>query len=128
MNRFNTRTFHRHLFAGMLETIRLLKRGDDQLQGVVTAFVLFECWRGQIFKTGQTIQRDMVSDHATRWHIPRTELDRVGIAYLNPLDLIVDGKGRYWQPESTTFITIKLFENHVDVDCLRIDPPEDSGG
>ena len=120
MNRMNTRTFHRFLYAGMLETITLLKRNDNQQQGTVTSYIVHQCRRGQIFKTGETLAGDMISDHRTTWHFPRTELDRIGINYLNPADRIVDGKGRYWQPESTTEIRIKLFENHLCVDCLRV--------
>lgn len=123
LNAANQRYFHRTLFAGILETVTLLKRGDDQQEGTVTAIQLFECRRGQITKTGEPLAGDETADHRTTWHIPRSEMDRVGVAYLNSLDRIVDGKNRYWQPESTTPITVKLFEVHVDVDCLRTDPP-----
>lgn len=126
INRTSSRTFHRKLFAPMLEKVTLLKRDNDQRQGTVTALILFQCWRGQIFKKGQTIQNDMVVEHTTTWHLPRTELERVGVAFLNSLDRIVDGKARYWQPESSTEIRVKLFETHVDLDCLRIDPPAGS--
>ena len=125
LNPRNTRTFHRCLYAGILETVTLLKRGDDQKQGTVRAVKLFQCRRRQIQKTGQTIQGDMVSDHTTEWMIPKIELDRVGVAYLNNLDRIVDKKNRHWQPESPTTITVRLFENYVSVACLRVDPPED---
>lgn len=123
MNKKNTRTFHRLLYVGMLETVTLLKRDDNQRQGTVTSYTLHQCRQGQITKTGQTIQGDMISDHRVTWHIPAIEMDRIGVAYLNPLDRIVDGQGRHWQPESTTSITIKLFQNHFCVDCLRVDPP-----
>jgi hypothetical protein len=120
LRRGNTRTFHRTLFGGILETITLMKRGDDQQQGTVVSYVLFQCRRGLITKTGETLAGDMVSSHRTIWHIPRIELDRIGISYLNPLDQIVDSQGRTWQPESTTEIVDKLFENHLDVQCLRV--------
>ena len=115
-----TRSFHRSLFTGKLETITLRKRGDNQQQGTVTDYTLNECRHGMIWKTGETIGGDMVSDHKTTWHIPRAELDRVGVAYLNSTDRIVDNQGRVWQPESDTLITVKLLEGHVDVDCKRV--------
>src|SRR5438552_1028660 len=104
MNRNNTRTFHRHLYAGMLESVRLLKRDDDQKQGTVRAIILFECRRSRIIKTGEPVQGDMSENHHTVWHIPRVELDRVGVAYLNAADRIVQlegaEKGFTWQLES----------------------------
>lgn len=121
--RKNQHTHHRRTFSGQLEKITLLKRDDDQRQGTVRTEILYQCRRGSIQKTSQTLQADMIADHRCTWHIPRTELNRVGIFYLNPLDRIVDKYNRYWQPESTTVIDVKLFENHVDVECLRIDPP-----
>lgn len=39
----NTRTFHRTLYAGELQTITLLKRGDDQQEGTVRKVILFDC-------------------------------------------------------------------------------------
>lgn len=119
-NRQNQRFFHRTLFSGMLERITLLKRNDDQQQGIVTAIVLFQSWHGQLWKTGETIQGEMASDHRATWHIPRIELDRVGVNYINALDRIQDFKGRIWQPEGTTRIGVKLIEVHVDVDCLLL--------
>lgn len=117
------KSFHRVLFAGWNETVTLLKRNDDQQQGTVRTLTLFQCRRGKILKTGQTIQGDMVSDHRTTWHIAAKELERVGVSYLNNLDRIVDSKGRYWQPESPIDIEVKLGEVHTDVACLRVDPP-----
>lgn len=127
LNRNNTRTFHRTLYAGQLEMIRLLKRNDNQKQGTVTPYILFDCRRSIILKTGETIQGDMNSNHACTWHIPIIELERVGVHYLNPLDRIVQLEGTetgwVWQPEATTLITTKLFGNHFCIDCLRTDPP-----
>ena len=123
LNKNNTRHFHKCLYGTILEKVTVLKRNDNQQQGTVQSFVLYSCRRSMIFKTGETLQGDMNSDHRTIWHIPRTEMDRVGINYFNPADRIVDGQNRHWQPESTTMITVKLFENHVCVDCLRVDPP-----
>lgn len=127
LRRNNTRRFTRKTYAGITEKIRIHKRGDNQQQGTVTPYVLYRCRRSLITKTGETIQGDMVSDHETDWHIPRTELERVGINYLNPLDRIeqLQGreKGQWWQPEATTKITVKMFANEIDLHCLRVDPP-----
>ena len=123
LNSRNTRTFHRALAGDIDYKVTLLKRGDDQRQGTVRALVLFQCRRSRIGKTGETLQGDMVSSHVVTWHIPVVELNRVGVAYLNALDRIIDEQGRYWQPEGTTNIDVKLFENHIDVFCLRVDPP-----
>ena len=118
----NTRTYHRKLFAGQLERIVLLKRNDDQQEGVVRAIILYQCRKSMVQKVGEQIQGDMVVGHTTVWHIPVIELKRTGVNWLNSLDRIVDKQGRYWQPEATTRIDIKLFENHVDLSCLRVDP------
>lgn len=81
-----------------------------------------------IFKTGETILGDMLADHRCVWHIPRTELDRVGIAYLNPLDRIEQLKGGVehgwtWQVESDTQgYTLKIFGNHYCAYCKKVDP------
>lgn len=118
--------FHRRLYAGMLEKIRLLKRGDDQQQGTVTAYVLYEARRSSIQKAGQTLDGEMNVDHTTVWHIPTSELRRVGINYLNPADIIeqLEGeeKGNQWQPEATTSIESKLFTTHAHVACLMYKP------
>jgi hypothetical protein len=89
----------------------------------VTSYLLFQCRRSLITKEGEQIQGGVQTDHRTIWHIPRIELDRVGVKYINSLDRILDQQGRYWQPEATTQITDKLFENHLDLQCLRVDPP-----
>ena len=122
LNRRNTRLFTRILFAGQLQKIRLLKRNDDQQQGTVIPYILFGCRRGQITKTGETYVGNMTSDNRVTWHIPRYELDRVGINYLNPTDRIedIEYKTGTWQPESTTGITEKLWGNEVDIDTLKV--------
>lgn len=119
--------FHRNLYSGlgMLKSITLLKRNDDQNENVVTSYVLFECRRSQIFKSDEPIQNDMSASYRTTWHIPRIELDRIGIAYINALDRILelsDTKkvNRVWGPEATTQIIGKLFENHVCVECVLL--------
>lgn len=73
-----------------------------------------------ITKGGQTLDGDMTTDHTITWHIPRVELDRVGINYLNPLDIIVDKFDRYWQPEAPNTIDIKLIETRLDINCKRL--------
>ena len=126
LTRSNQRHFHRCLFSAQLETVTILKRDDDQRQGVVRSLIVYEAWRGPISKTKQTLQHDMIADHRTVWHMPKVEMERVGISYFNPLDRIVDSQGRYWHPESTTVIDIRLMEVHIDLACLRIDPPATS--
>jgi hypothetical protein len=120
LNKNNTRTFHRTLYAGQLETVTLLKRDDDQRQGVVRSVKLFECRWSAIAKTGETYDGDMVSDHRRQLHIPRIIMDRAGVNYINPADRFVDKEGRTWCPESTEVIDIKLFENHICVMCQRL--------
>ena len=123
INAHTQRTFTRTLFAGIYETITLLKRGDDQQEGTVVSYVVYQCRRSLYTKSGEAIQGAMPVVERAVWHIPRREMDRIGVAYLNVLDRIVDGKGRYWQPESGTEIIVKLCEVEVDLQCLRIDPP-----
>ncbi len=124
LNERNTRTFHRTLYATQLETVTLLKRNTDMKAGIVTKYILYDCRWGQTSKTGEPIQIDMLSSHKRMIHIPRIEMERIGVADFNPLDRFIDKKGRYWQPESTTNMTIKLWENHYCIDCLRVDPPK----
>lgn len=109
----------------MLKTITLLHREDDQQEGTVTSFVLFNCRHSQISKSDQPISQEMSASHRVVWHIPRVELDRVGVNYINALDRIVEvadtGKvNRVWQVESTNTMTAKLFENHLCVETLLI--------
>ena len=123
LNRHNTRTFHRRLYSGQLQSITLLKRNDDQQQGIVTSFILYQCRRSSLHKTGESIQGDMSAGDSTYWHIPRTELDRVGINYLNPLDRIVDPTpktGGIWMPQANTHIDVKLFGTHITILCTRL--------
>lgn len=123
----NTRTFHRTLYSGlgMLKTVTLLKRNDDQQESVVTAYTLFEVRRSYIYKTDEPIQNDMSASYRTTFHIPRISLEKIGVAYINALDRIqeISDTGsvlRMWEPESTTTITGKLFENHLCVECLLL--------
>ena len=125
IDQYTTRNFHRRLYspAGMLETVTLYKRGDNQLQGTVVSLPLYNCRHSRMEKTGETVQGDMNAFNRCVWHLPVEELDRVGVNYLNPLDRIVDKRGWWWQPESDTEITLKLIQNHVCVVCKRVDPP-----
>ena len=136
LRKYNTRTSYRYILGAVTKPITLLKRDDDQRQGVVRAVRIWYCRRGEITKTGQTLQGDMVTEHKTTWHIPQVELVRAGVQYLNALDRIVeyvdDGNvpinpPRTWQPESTTLIEVKLFENWVSIECLRVDPTPPGG-
>ena len=122
LTRKTTRYFHRTLYAGELQTITLRKRGDDQQQGTTVDLLLFNCRPSRIYKTGEPIQGDISSDERCIWHIPREQLDRVGVDHLNAADIIIDKFNRYWNPESNTTIVIQLFENMVNLDCLRVDP------
>ena len=123
INRYNQRRFHQHLFAGMLETVTVLKRNDNQQQGTVRSLTLFQCRRDFIVKDGQTIQGDMNVGSRTVWHIPLIEMERTGINHWNPLDRIVDSENRYWQPEAPQTIDERLFSVHYCLSCLRVDPP-----
>lgn len=133
INARNTKWVGRTLYAGIgyVKKVTLLKRNDDQGQGTVRALTLFRCRRGEIHRTGEPLQSDMTTDASCVWHVPRVELKRVGVDHLNSADRIVENteddgtpltNSRYWQPESSTVIEHKLFENEIDVACLRIDP------
>jgi len=136
LNSHNSKTFHRCLYAGILKNCTLLKRGDDQREGTVTAYVLFQCRRTAISQRGQPIQGSMAVGHRTDWILPRCEIERIGIpVYFNNLDRIVEDHSdfnvalppeswRYWQPESTTDFDYLLFQNYITLTCLRIDPPK----
>lgn len=124
LTRANTRTFHRHLYAGWYQTITLLKRGNDQQQGQVTPYTLYYCLGKRIPHTGEPIQGNMASGDRRNWLIPAVEMERVGLDAnnWNALDRIVDEKGRYWQPEAPDNITIQLGGNYLNIDCRRVDP------
>ncbi len=115
-----SRTFHRRLYGTILQMITLLKRGDDQQEGTVTKYLLYECRQSMITKTGEPIAGDMLSNHRCSFHIPRLILDNAGIWYINPADQIIDYEGATWQPESTTQLTNKLITDHVCVDALMV--------
>jgi 2-keto-4-pentenoate hydratase/2-oxohepta-3-ene-1,7-dioic acid hydratase in catechol pathway len=120
LRRNNTRHFYRVFYSGITETIQLLKRNNDQQEGIVTAYTIFACRRSKISKTGEPIQEEMAANHHCTWHIPRSELLRVGLNYINAADRIVNREYNLeytWMPESDTRIDEKLFGNQVDIEC-----------
>jgi hypothetical protein len=120
LNRDTVNDFHVMLYAGILETVTVLKRDDDQASGTVRSVELYEVRWSRIHKSGEPIAGSMSSNNRRTLHIPVVEMERAGIAYFNALDRFVDESGRTWQPESTTDITEKLFERHVCCSCLRV--------
>lgn len=117
----NHRVFHRSLYAGELQSITLYKRGPDQQQGAIVTYTLYQCRRSIITKAGEPILGDMASAHRVFWHIPRIELDRVGVAYISAADKIYDPvENITYQPESTQTIMMKLFSNMIKVECVRL--------
>lgn len=110
----------------MTYTVTLLKRGNDQKQGTVVSLKLFHCRKSMVNRTGEPLQGQMTSSHRTVWHIPGTSLKQIGVAFISAADRIVDG-AEVWQPESDTEITEKMFNNEIDLSCLRCDPPKVSG-
>lgn len=121
--RWNSTSFHRQLYAGQMERVILLKRNDDQQEGVVRALVLFECRRGNVQKTGEAINTDTQAVHSCQWVIPCIQLRAVGVNYINVCDRIVDQFNAFWQPESPQTITLSQFDQYYIVECLRVDPP-----
>lgn len=125
LNESNSKSTNRTVYGGNTHTVFLYKRGNDQKQGTVVQIRLFRCRRSMMTRTGEPLQDEMTSNHRTVWHIPGSELKRVGVHFLSSADRIFwPKKGEWWQPESDTIITAKLFGNEIDVDCLRCDPPK----
>lgn len=122
LRRRNQHVFHRGLYRGQLQTVTLLKRGDDQQEGTVTAYTLFQCRRNNISKTGEAIAFDTAATTTTNWLVPCSELRRVGVNYINVIDRLVDMFHMWWQPESPQTITLAIFDNYYVIPCLRIDP------
>lgn len=119
------RFFMRRLYAGMLKTIVLYHRNDDQLEGTVASFTLYGCRRSKTHKGGEPLAGDMAARHYTTWHIPREELDRVGISYINAGDRIAETstsptETRLWQIESTNNLRDQLLRDHLCLECLLI--------
>ena len=131
LRKYNVLTANRYLYGAIAKPVTLLKRNDDQQQGTVRAVQLWDCRRGRIVKTGQTLQGDMSSDHRADWHIPAVQLINAGVNWLNALDRFVEkyddgmiplNPWRFWQAESDTNIDVRLFETWIVVSCLRVDP------
>lgn len=125
IDKYNQRDLHQHLYngIGMLQRIRLLKRGPDQQQGTVTAYILYNCRRSAITRQGQTLDGKLSSKSRVTWHIPQEQLDRIGVKYLTALDRIEDieyGTGT-WQPEASDRVVEKLLATHNDVFCIGVD-------
>ena len=116
-----TRTFHRRLYAGEMETITCLKRNNDLQEGTVRTATLFDCRWSMIFKLGEPIHDDMAANDNRLLHVPRISMEKVGIEYFNAADRFVDKQGRYWMPEAPQTLTSKLWENHVCIECRRTD-------
>jgi hypothetical protein len=107
--------------TGMLQKVKLLKRGPDQQQGTVTPYILFGCRRSVITRKGQTIDGKLSSQNRTTWHIPQQELDRIGVDYITALDRIQDieyGTG-VWQVEASDKVMEKLLRTHIDCYCIQ---------
>lgn len=121
LNKRTTRVFYKWLYRTEMITITLLKRNDDQQQGTVAAYKLFNCRFSDLHKKGQAILGEMSSVFYSRLYIPDRELARVNIQYLNVLDRIIDTKNRTWQPESGELIDDKTFENMWGIDVLMLD-------
>ena len=121
LSKANTKTFHRKLYAGWLMDITLLKRGNDQNQGMVTAHILFQCRRKKIFHSGEAIEESMAAQDVTIFQIPNIELQRVGVNEINALDRIVDEDNFTWQPEGDTTIVYQLGGNFLNIDCRRVE-------
>lgn len=122
LKRINSPSISRKIYAGQMEKVTLLKRKDDQQEGQVVAYTLFECRRGNISKTGEPIQLDMTVSHSVQWVIPAQQLLKISVNYLNVLDRIIDKYGMWWQPESNQTITLSQFDQEYIIDCVRIDP------
>lgn len=108
---------------GILEPITLLIRNDDQQEGTITKYTIFNARRSTIQKRGQAIFGEMSSDNRTTWHIPRVELQANGIKWTNVLTQIIDTSNRWWEPESGDTILHKVESMHLCIPCVRIDPP-----
>lgn len=123
LNRRVSRVFYRRLYAGISQTVTLYKRGDGQQSGQVTPYKLFRCVRlGDVQKSGESLEHDITASMTTTWLIPNVELKRVGVLWINALDMLVDAYNRWWQPEAGTLIEIKQFEEYTRMSCLRVDP------
>ena len=108
-----------------MQQITFYKRRDDQAEGqFFGTYTLYDCRRSMIHKAGEPIAGEMMSYHRTTWHIPKIEVTRVGLEYINPVDTIYDPiEQKWWRPESPQTITEKQWGTWIVVDCVRCDPP-----
>lgn len=117
----NQGRMHEKLYAGWLQgPVTLIHRNDDLQQGTTTSYTLFNVWAKRIHHNGEPIQGSMGVGDTRGWLIPVAELNRVGVNYINALDVFVDDQGRHWQPESPDMITLQLGENYYDIGTKRI--------
>jgi hypothetical protein len=121
MSTASERNFYVRLYAGFNQSkTTLLHRNDDQLEGTVTAYTLYNQWAKRILHTGQPSQGSMGVGDSRGWLIARAELDRVGVNYINAGDVLVDETGRKWLIESGDNITIQLNGDYLDISTKRI--------
>lgn len=124
IDRTNCTQIHLTLYGpNILEPVTIYIRGDDQAEGTLTKYTIYNARRAVATKRGQAIFGEMSSDYHTTWHFSRYDLNLNGIKYINVLTMIVDSSNRWWQPESPDGITQKVDGGHVCVECVRIDPP-----
>ena len=101
-----TWSLYRKSFSGVYEKVSLKKRNDNQQQGTVRNVTIFRARHGNQVKTKNTIQGDMSADHRTTWFLPRLELKRAGVSYINPTDRIVDEANLTWRKMVTSTLSI----------------------
>ena len=82
------------------------------------------CRWSRTIKSGEPIAGEMQSKHYRQLHIPRKEMDRIGVHYFVAADRFVDKDNRIWMPEASSTITMKLFQNHYCLDCSLLDGQE----
>ena len=120
LNKNTVRTFNRRLYAGILEKVTLYKRDPLLNSGTVTKYCLFDCRFSQSQKSGEQIEGSMGAKEFRVIHIPRIEMDRVGITFFNAGDTFEDVEGRQWRTLAPETITTKLFQQHVCVETERV--------
>ena len=106
-------------------TITLLKRSNDQAQGTVTSYQLYQCRRRpSMFHTGEPIEFHTGSADYAEFMIPKRELEAVGLTSLdlNAGDRIRDVDGYLWQIEANDVIRIRLANLYVSVSVKWVKP------
>ena len=123
INRANSRTFHRRLYAGMLEKVIVYKRDPLLQAGTVHKYCLFDVRPSQIQKSGEQLggtDGSMGAKEYRVFHVPRIEMDRVGIQFFNAGDVFEDKEGRQWATLAPETIRTKLLQQHVCVETERL--------